>query len=409
MYKRFATRIVLTFCCLPTLATADSSAPNPVLTGTVNIVLANANGIVVLTDSNQTGRYSTGEPFTSPLSGQKLFRIDDRTVCSVAGFGSTSLPTFPEFTASIGGILDSYAAELRAKGGTHSFHEKLTSLDFFLEFRLSGIGNLQHLKQAQLGDYGVELIMAGYDLDGTTKLGKIVVDTRLSADGIFSPVLKKLTEATVGRDLAHETAGIGGAAVENILAYPAQFAEEPEIGKYSASKASDRGSSLSAAELEALAKSLARHSAFANSRYIGDSHKMWWPVGGRNQIAILEKGLIQKIDQQLFEERGPHTPNVIMQMQNKFHEGPVAPNPAPDILLMLYVKNLFQDSQISLDGTYFFDNEFDRVTLFYDGGVLGFDPSNRVTGCALILGPHGDRRSAAAEELVTRFHCRVVD
>ena len=113
-------------CSFPGVAFAGDG-PNPVFTGTVNIVLANANGIVVLTDSNQTGYRPNGESFTTPVPGQKLFRIDDRTVCTIAGFGSTFLPTFPEFTSSAAGVLDRYAAELRSKGGRHAFHEKLTS------------------------------------------------------------------------------------------------------------------------------------------------------------------------------------------------------------------------------------------------------------------------------------------
>jgi hypothetical protein len=120
--------------------------------------------------------------------------------------------------------------------------------------------------------------------------------------GTFSPVIKQLTETTVGVELAHETAGIGGAAVENILAHPAQFAEESEIGRYAASRASGRLRSFSTGEMETLAKSLARHSALVNCHYVNRSRKVWL-VGGRDQIAILAKGAIQKIDQPFFEPR----------------------------------------------------------------------------------------------------------
>src|ERR1017187_8634450 len=153
MNRQFTLRIALALWCLSTVASGDATAPNPVLTGTVNIVLANANGIVVLTDSDQTRWLPTGEPITNPQPGQKLFRIDDKTVCTIAGFGSVPLPGFPEFTNSAAGVLDSYSAELRSKVGRHSFHEKLTSLRFLFDMTLSGIGNLQHLNQAQVGDY----------------------------------------------------------------------------------------------------------------------------------------------------------------------------------------------------------------------------------------------------------------
>jgi|ERR1700733_233567 len=48
--------------------------------GTINIILANRNGLVALTDSRLS---SNGQPV---LRGQKLFKVDDHTVCAVAGF-----------------------------------------------------------------------------------------------------------------------------------------------------------------------------------------------------------------------------------------------------------------------------------------------------------------------------------
>lgn len=406
-------RLILSLCCLSCLAVGDSStrAPRPVLTGTVNVVLANANGIVVLTDSNQTARFPAGEPFTSPFPGQKLFRIDDKTVCTIAGFGSTSLPNFPEFASSAAGVLDRYVEELRSKGGEHGFHEKLTSLYFAFEFQLAGIGNIQQLEQARLGDYGLELILAGYDLDGTVKLGKIVLSTSLNPNGIFSPVLKQLTETTVGPQLAHETAGIGGAAVENILAYPAQFPDELAIQRYATSKASDHGRSLTTAEMEDLARSLARHSAFVNSRYVGGFRKVWWPVGGRDQVAILERGSIQKIDQQWFEERNANTTSFGMIIGLRLDASGLLVSlfTTPPGVLALYLKDWFLGGLVHLDNAYYFGNHFTNATFYYDGGVLGFDTSNQVVDCVLSLGPHVDRKSPAVQELITRFPWKTVN
>jgi hypothetical protein len=62
MCREFTFRIVLMLCGFPGVAFGGGDGPNPILTGTVNIVLANANGIVVLTDSNQTRRLENGEP-----------------------------------------------------------------------------------------------------------------------------------------------------------------------------------------------------------------------------------------------------------------------------------------------------------------------------------------------------------
>lgn len=135
MCKRLTQWFVLMLWSFPAIAFATNDASNPLLTGTVNIVLANPNGIVVVTDSNQT--YKLGdELFTYTLPGQKLFRIDERTVCTIAGFGSKPLPRFSQINSSAAGVLDSYVEQLGRTGATHSFHEKFTSLFFFVSLSI---------------------------------------------------------------------------------------------------------------------------------------------------------------------------------------------------------------------------------------------------------------------------------
>jgi 20S proteasome alpha/beta subunit len=270
----------------------------PVLTGTVNIILANGNGIVVIADSKQTGKSPAGEVASISRPGQKLFRIDDRTVCTIAGFGSASLPNFSEFINSAAGVLDQYISELHSKGGVHSFHEKLASLAFLFRFYLFGIGNLQDLTPEQAGDYGFNLLLAGYDSDGTPKIGSLSLSSSFSS-GRFEPVLKNVSERTIGRELVYEKAGIGGPVAKNILDYPRQFATEREIGRYAVSMAADSGSSLGTPEMEDLARALVRHAATVYPQFIG----------GRDQVAILRNGGIQSIEQPnfLFEPREQNT------------------------------------------------------------------------------------------------------
>ena len=54
--------------------------------GTVNVFLVNKNGLVVVTDS----RLSNAAGIVG--NGQKLFRIDDRTICTIAGWYSDPGP-----------------------------------------------------------------------------------------------------------------------------------------------------------------------------------------------------------------------------------------------------------------------------------------------------------------------------
>jgi hypothetical protein len=412
MRKRSTLHVVLALCLLSRTLFADD-ATSPVLTGTVNIVLANANGIVVLTDSNQTGRLPDGTLFTSPLPARKLFRIDDRTVCTIAGFGSRPFPGYQvhgyEFIGSAGGVLERYSADLRSLGGVHTFHEKLTTLRFQFDMLLFNLGNLQHLGPGQVEDYGFTLILAGYDSDGTAKIGKLVFTPSLSANGTFYPVIKPAIEENVGRELMHETAGIGGAAVENILEYPGQLAGEPEIGTYATSLAKDHGSSLTITQMESLARSLAHHAASVNP-YVSLGNFRFREVllvGGPDQIAIMEKGVTQRV-----EQPDVSSSNGMLEMpfsfieRSRFEGDSIPPNAST---IELFLKNIFRGPmEVTLDAAYYFDNDFGNVTLYYDGGVILFDSSNRVTDCVLHLGPHADRQSAVVQELITRFPWKKV-
>jgi 20S proteasome alpha/beta subunit len=56
--------------------------------GTINILLANSNGMVLVTDSRASNRLGQKVKDRS----QKLFKIDAAMVCSIAGFGSDPGP-----------------------------------------------------------------------------------------------------------------------------------------------------------------------------------------------------------------------------------------------------------------------------------------------------------------------------
>src|SRR5437773_8729278 len=81
-----------TLACTTFLATAVPVQSRTVdddfvVHGTINVALGNKNGIVVLTDSMLT----TGD-HQLPNPGEKLFKLDDHTVCAIAGFVSAPGP-----------------------------------------------------------------------------------------------------------------------------------------------------------------------------------------------------------------------------------------------------------------------------------------------------------------------------
>jgi hypothetical protein len=408
--------------CLGGGATAEGPEnEHPVFRGTVNIVLGNANGIVALTDSNQTmerdGRYAGTQ------QGQKLFRLDDRTVCTIAGFASTSIPSFPEFIDSSAQILDIYEEkehEAELRGQTElTFHEKLIGLTFLFRRSLFAIGNLQNATPQEAGKYKFELILAGYDTDGTLKVGKIVLGASTLPNGLFTPIVEQVTERTVGRELIVETAGIGGVAVQNILAYPAQLPEDPEVRRYATALATN-GRSLTLPEMEALARSLARHAAAVNHELVPDGSLVGfrgvWPVGGQDQLAVLAAGKIRSVDHPAFlQPIGPtvRSFSIVLGIGLDGRNRPgtvlsvVDPMSRLTDFVVLFFRVAFLNGTVVLDNGYYVGDKFTNCKLTYNGGVAGFE-NNEVTDCELLLGPFADRRARIVNDLLTKYHWKNI-
>lgn len=390
--------ILLAFWGTPNMRSSSEADNRFVLRGTLNVALANKNGFVVVTDSMVTEMRGT-EMHQLATPGQKLFRLDERTVCTIAGFGSATIPTAPEFNTSAAGKLERFRNELVGKSGSYPISEKLTSLSFLLNFYLSSFANIRDVVQGDVppGHYAFELILAGFDHDGSSKLGRLSLRTvvRRGADGqpTFTSFTEHISERSVGKELAIETAGQDDVAQE-ILQYPENFTSDPAIRRYAESIRSDHGSSLTIQEMKQLAEALVRHT---EQRYPS--------VGGPRQIAILEYGQVASIEQPDFPVRPSPVREFNLVVGNHL-EGPrsiVFENASG-----LFVRNHFRRDVRTLDGHYFFGNEFIDSQLRYDGGFTRFDSSNHVVGSVLLIGPRADPNSDLARQLVNGFPWRAV-
>ncbi len=98
--------------------------------GTVNIFLANRNGLVAVTDSRLSNKYG------AQGSGQKLFQVDDRTICAIAGFYMDQGPTLGDFHGTpshpgylvISTILKEFFESDRKEGPRPSLSQKLAEI-----------------------------------------------------------------------------------------------------------------------------------------------------------------------------------------------------------------------------------------------------------------------------------------
>src|SRR5882724_6913774 len=113
-------RVACTACAVLFVFLTDVEGQNPkdssVVHGTINIALGNENGLVVLTDS----MVSVGGVPRPDMPSQKLFKLDDRTICAIAGFASaaaTSPPavspqaSVPDLNTSASAIIQEYVRQ----------------------------------------------------------------------------------------------------------------------------------------------------------------------------------------------------------------------------------------------------------------------------------------------------------
>jgi hypothetical protein len=108
MSKALRGSVLLLLLSAPNLVGAQQQAAASSLHGTVNIVLANADGIVVLTDSMLTDE----NRHQLPRPGQKLFVLDNKSVCTIAGLYERA-GAFKELNLSTRSKIYAYASALK--------------------------------------------------------------------------------------------------------------------------------------------------------------------------------------------------------------------------------------------------------------------------------------------------------
>jgi 20S proteasome alpha/beta subunit len=353
---------------LPFVVLAREEEPNNdfVVHGTVNIALGNKNGLVLLTDSMLT---SSGHQLTEP--GQKLFKLDDNTVCSVAGFISASTP-IDDLNSSTSDIIYQYIRESLAQP-PQTIAEKLRALASLLTFNLDAISNVRDATghPTSIDEYRLQLIVAGYDLDRRQKIGRITLRTSKEHGDLVSFV-DEASISIVEEKFIWKLNGIPDVATE-LLQHPESAPEDVALTQYAAALHDNGGSSLTVQQLVELAKRLAFHTS-----------KAYPDVGGPHQIAIVTAPHKIKIEQQAFP-----APTSSPFLFNLFVDGKFTGNAlsfAPG-LHALFVRCSWTGARQELDGHLFIGSTFTNSVLTYNGGRVILGDSNRVVSSILLVGP----------------------
>ncbi len=343
--------------------------------GTVNIALANSNGIVLLTDSVQSHQDGDGWHFTQPV--QKLFRLDDETVCSIAGFASETGWSTPQLNTDVAGII----ATLREQLVYHPLPEldgKLRAIGYLVGYYIDLIANRREVVTGPgtpAASYEFQVIVAGYDADGQPGIEKLVLNELVQQVPGGPRVWSHTTSVEVTRPGTRFTSVLGGIQEISlaVLNHPEQFNYGAAIFRYAESKNSDGGESLTISELKALASEMA-----------GQTARRTPFVGGPDQVAILAQGKILALDQPTFDD--PPRPMKFGVLSDLRLEGQEMIFAVPGTNLLWLRSQFVWSRDYSFDGQFFYGCEIRDSMVRYSGGLMDFGPSNTVVNSMLLPG-----------------------
>ena len=378
-------------------APARAQVPNEIIRGTVNVVLANSHGIVVLTDSKGTIKNSAGQR-PSAQDSQKLIRLDDRSVCAIAGFGSARVGSSLQFGVDVMGILTNFRDQLSSKKSQLSFHEKLRTISFLLQAELRGLANIEEVVAPQKirdDKLTFSMFLVGYDSDGKPRIGTLIL--RAAPNVVIGgktqwEISDRVQLTEIGGDLQYDLAGMWDVG-SDIFTRPQLHTQNP-VGWKLWESAADHGASLQINDLVEIAKFI---SAETHTKYPDQ-------VGGQDQIAIFQDGGITKFEQQSF----PTAPKpmqflLLMDIPIVFAAGVgiQTPKGVPIIWIRCTIDGYVY---LPIDGNFYLGNEIRNSYVTYDGGPMFFDPSNKVVNSRIEIGFPIGSNEAIKRYLVQNFH-----
>lgn len=387
---RLAGFLICAFLACTNCRPQRHAATSPGSHGTINILLANGRGIVLITDSRAT--YSDGQHRDD---SPKLFELDNHTVCSIAGFATDPGP-FPEMRLEIAGAIRSFREGLAHNYAPLSFRDKAGALAEFLRARLDLLvyGYQTAGVFRSMTDFGLQVLIAGYDLDGSADEASVEIGaSRISSDsrdGLVAMEVKNISVSEVDDRFSFRTAGIDD-SVQSRLKAPGAFLDEPAISSLYSALKRDEGATMSIDDLANLAKYLEKDAA-------QNPH-----IGGPIQIAELQKGdVVMRTPNKLFVGAAPK-PLILVVQSSSIGPGFLYHSPGLTYAMTAYINDSCMNSRIRLDGAIIYSGEFDGCIFFYNGGLFERGARAVITSGLLVLGPKAQEGSVAASEAMRKL------
>ena len=392
--------------------------------GTVNVILASGDTLVAVTDSMITFSKTDHRPI-----GIKLFKLDERTICTIAGlysdpgpFGLDTLTLYmPEIMAEIS------QGENRIGGAQTPFSQRVDFIASVFRFQLTSHLQAMVAEKPQsdiaFPSFLVELTVAGYDTDESLKVAEITLAPYETSRVVsFTSVVRprglavpncalasdaQTIKSRFDRDVTYTVYRVPSALFCDIagkprIAYelldkPNLIPQDTVLQMYSLAEQTNR--TLSPSELRSLAIELEKQTA-ANDKEL--------EVGGTPQVAILSGGQIIEGPPTISPTTsgsgllGPHIQGGI----RCNGVGPGVDDAYP--FRTQYSVSMFECNQ-KIDKLIFHNSTFTDSSLIYMGAQpLTFADSNVIVRSTLELGPNVDLQRQDVIHLVCGFPWKAV-
>ncbi len=364
--------------------------------GTINILIGSKYGLVAETDS----MLSNGKQ--SPNPGQKLFKIDDKTICTIADFYSDPGPEVlgnsksNPLATNIPGIFASYMHSLQSQKVVR-FDTKVKWLTDDVIFNLQLLADVEELSGSIPNPHGSTLTVAGYD-DGNLAVQRVRVKPIRTNQGIVFEGYQE-PKVVLGPRLTYFTAGMDDVAQDMLSNSDSHHnygsAEMTSLRKQLSliDGASDELSRIEAAENKIVDETATFHSI---------------EVGGARQVAVLAGGGLIKFQEPVLPLSQAR--RVVITLRGGKEIGdrymPYAFEAIGYNVNTLVVDfDHYSDHSIQrLDNRIFAHSFFIDTVFIYQGyGLAVLDASNVLIDCTLILGPKVSDDDAFVVSLKRRY------
>ena len=365
--------------------TADSA----VMSGTLNVVLANKNGIVVAADSRRSSSdgslFQCGQNLQSYCDdSQKLFRTGRRSAMVMAGFavGGGNSPLH----LSVARLLRNRFGAEGLEGPRGEPRPASVWVEAALEDILTGVAALYPNARPQ--DLIFTAIFAGFDKDGSPLIRQVTFNERWKPTGPLSlpePEYKIDANEISATKFQTKTAGITYIADAILKGY--YSSPDPVIAAYDDRLRKGTRDSMSLQDMSDLVRAILRATKnFAPFKPY---------VGGEDQIAVLPANG----DARLFLPALPTDKQISarFQMWHGFicHEADCKSDRTTSFddfqhalsepMGTLFLAGSFTQATVSLDYNYFIADFFDSVTLKWQGGPFFLHGNRFMSPCVLEL------------------------